>query len=88
MRECKQLKRALGVPSASRGLGAATTMTGTVANILTIVTVDLIGEITVIAGPILATITEIDVIIATTTAAMTGVTTTVAMTATTDETTT
>jgi hypothetical protein len=63
-------------------------MTGTVANILTTVTVDLIGEITVIAGPILATMTEIDVIITATTAAMTGVTTTVAMTATTDETTT
>jgi hypothetical protein len=54
-----------------------------VVNTSTTVTVDLIDEITVIAGPILATMTGIDMIIAATTAA----TTTVAMTATTDVTT-
>jgi hypothetical protein len=55
-----------------------------VANASTTVTVDLINEITVIADPILAMMTGIDVIIT----AMTGATTTVAMTATTGETTT
>jgi hypothetical protein len=50
--------------------------TGTVVNASTIVTVDLIDEITVIAGPILATTIGIDVIIAATIAAMTGATTT------------
>jgi hypothetical protein len=53
-----------------------------------IVTIDLIDEITVITGPILAMIIGIDVIIATTTTAMTDATTTVAMTATTGVTTT
>jgi hypothetical protein len=52
-----------------------------VANASTTVTVDLINEITVIADPILAMMTGIDVIIT----AMTGATTTVAMTATTGE---
>jgi hypothetical protein len=52
-----------------------------VANASTTVTINLIDEITVIAGPILATMIGIDVIIAVTTAAMTGATTTVAMTA-------
>jgi hypothetical protein len=47
-----------------------------VVNALTIVTVDLIDEITVTAGPILATTIGIDVTIDATTAAMTGVTTT------------
>jgi hypothetical protein len=46
----------------------------------TIVTVDLIDEITVIVGPILAMIIGIDVIIAATTATMIDATTTVAMT--------
>jgi hypothetical protein len=50
-----------------------------VANASTTVTIDLIDEITVIV------VTGIDVIIAATTATMTGVTTTVAMTATRDE---
>jgi hypothetical protein len=59
------------------------TTTATVANASTIVTVDLIDEITVTAGPILATTIGIDVIIAATTAMMTDATTTVAMTATT-----
>jgi hypothetical protein len=63
-------------------------LTGTVADASTTVTVDLIDEITVIASPILTTMTVIDVIIIATTAAMTGVMTTVAMTATTGETTT
>jgi hypothetical protein len=54
--------------------------TGTVANVSTIGIVDLIDEITVIIDPIFATMTGIDVIITTTTAAMIGATTTVAMT--------
>jgi hypothetical protein len=54
-----------------------------VANALTIVTADLIDEITVTAGPILVMTIGINVIITATTAAMTDVTTTVAMTATT-----
>jgi hypothetical protein len=58
------------------------------ANALTTVTVDLIDEITVIAGPILETMTGIDVIIAATTAVMTGAMTTVVMTTTTGITTT
>jgi hypothetical protein len=52
-----------------------------VANASTIVTVDLIDEITVTAGPILAMTIGIDVIIAVTTAVMTDVTTIVATTA-------
>jgi hypothetical protein len=60
-------------------------MTATVANTSTIVTVDLIDEITVTASPILAMTIGIDVIIAATTAAMTDVTTTIATTAMTDE---
>jgi hypothetical protein len=54
-----------------------------VANTSTIITIDLIDEITVTAGPILAMMIRIDVIIAATTAVMTDVMTTVAMTATT-----
>jgi hypothetical protein len=57
--------------------------TVTVANALTIVTVDLIDEITVTASPILAMTVGIDVIIAATTTTMTDMTTTVTMTATT-----
>jgi hypothetical protein len=63
--------------------GATGTTTGTVANTSTIVTVDLIDEITAIAGLILTMTIGIDVITAATTAAMTGATTIVAMTATT-----
>jgi hypothetical protein len=59
-----------------------------VANVLTTVTVDLIDAITVIAGPILTTMTGIDVIITATTAMITGATTTVAMTVATGVTTT
>jgi hypothetical protein len=59
-----------------------------VANISTTVIVDLVDKITVIAGPILAMMTGIDVIITATITAMTEVTTTVAMTATTGVTTT
>jgi hypothetical protein len=61
---------------------ATATTIATVANASTIVTVDLIDEITVTAGPILAMTIGIDVIIAATTAAMTDETTTIAMTAT------
>jgi hypothetical protein len=53
-----------------------------VVNATTIVTVNLINVIIVIAGPILTMMIGIDVIITATTAAMTDVTTTVAMTAT------
>jgi hypothetical protein len=59
-----------------------------VANATITVIVDLIDEITGIAGPILATMIGIDVIITVTAAAMTGATTTVVMTAMTSETTT
>jgi hypothetical protein len=52
-----------------------------VANGSTIVTVDLIDETTVTAGPILAVTIGIDVIIAVTNAVMTNVTTTITMTA-------
>jgi hypothetical protein len=58
-------------------------MIATVANASTIVTVDLIDEITVTEAPILTMMIGIDVIITTTTAAMTDVTTTVAMATTT-----
>jgi hypothetical protein len=51
-----------------------------VANASTIVTVDLIDEITVTAGPILATMIGIDVIITATTAATTNTMTTITMT--------
>jgi hypothetical protein len=57
--------------------------TVTVANASTIITVDLIDEITVTVGPILAMTLGIDAIIVTTTAVITDVTTTVATTATT-----
>jgi hypothetical protein len=53
-----------------------------VVNASTIVAVDLIDEITMIAGPILATTIGIDVITAATTVVATGATTTIAMTAT------
>jgi hypothetical protein len=52
-----------------------------VVNASTTVTVNLINEITVTKGPVLATTIGIDVIIVATTAAMTDATTTVAMTA-------
>jgi hypothetical protein len=82
MKECEQLKRALGVPlSTPRVLGATTTMTGMVANVSTTIIVDLIDEIIVIAGRIHTTVTGTDVIITMTTAAMIDATTTVAMTA-------
>jgi hypothetical protein len=51
--------------------------TAMAANASTIITVDLIDEITVTADPILATTIGIDVITAATTAAMTDATTTV-----------
>jgi hypothetical protein len=58
------------------------TTTAMVGNASTIVTVDLIDEIIVTVGPILAMMIGIDVIIAATTAAMKDVMTTVAMTTT------
>jgi hypothetical protein len=62
--------------------------TGTMANVSTTVIVDLIEEIIVITGPILAMMIGINVNIAATTAAMTDAKITVAMTATTGMTTT
>jgi hypothetical protein len=59
-----------------------------VANASTTVTVNLIDEITMIAGHILALMTGIDVIIVATTASMIDATTTIAMIATTGVTTT
>jgi hypothetical protein len=88
MRECEQLKCALGVPFASKKTRSNNNATATVVNASTIVTVDLIDEITVTAGPIIAMMTGTDVIITATTAVMTDATTTVAMTATTGVTTT
>jgi voltage-gated potassium channel Kch len=82
MRECEQLKRALGVLSTSKKTRTIATTTATVVNASTIVTVDLIDEITVTTGPILAMMIGIDVIITATTAAMTDATTTVVMTTT------
>jgi hypothetical protein len=67
---------------------AMATTTVTVANALTIVTVDLIDEITVTASPILAMTIGIHVIIAATIAVMTDVTNTVTTTAMTGATTT
>jgi hypothetical protein len=55
-------------------------MTGTVISDTTIVTVDLIDVIAVIAGPIVAMTTVIDVIIAAIIAVRTDVTTIVSMT--------
>jgi hypothetical protein len=60
MRECEQLKHALGVPSTSKKLGATAMTTTMVVNASRIATVDLIDEITVTADPILAmTITAV-----------------------------
>jgi hypothetical protein len=59
-----------------------------VANASTTVTVDLIDEINVIVGPILAMMAGVDVITATTTVVLTDAMTTVGMTATTGVTTT
>jgi hypothetical protein len=56
-------------------------MIATVANASTTVTVDLIDQITVTAGPIPAMMIGIDVIIAATATAMTDVTATIVMTA-------
>jgi hypothetical protein len=60
---------------------AATTTTGTVTSATTIVTADLIDVITVIAGPIVAMMTGIDMIITAIIAATTDVTTIITMTA-------
>jgi hypothetical protein len=71
----------LGVPKIHRQQGATATTIAMVVNASTIVTVDLIDEITMTVDPILATMTGIDVIIAATIAATTDAMTTVAMTA-------
>jgi hypothetical protein len=81
MRECEQLKRALGYHLPPRRPGATATTTTIVVSASAIVTVDLIDEITETVDPILAMTMGIDVIIAATTAAMTDATTTVAATA-------
>jgi hypothetical protein len=78
MRECKQLKRALGVPSELRRPRAPTTTTKTVISVSITVTVDLIDVITVTAGLTVAMMTGIDAIITATTTAMTDATTIVA----------
>jgi hypothetical protein len=87
MRECEQLKRALGVPSSPRRPRAATTTTRTVTSASIIVTVDLIDVITVTAGLIVAMTTWIDEITAATTAVMTDATIIITTTATTGVTT-
>jgi hypothetical protein len=87
MRECEQLKHALGVPSESRRPRATTTTTRTVTSISTTITVDLIDVITVTAGPIVAKTIGIDAIISATTSAMTNATTIIATIATTGVTT-
>jgi hypothetical protein len=70
-------------PSSPRRPRAAIITTGTVTNASITVTVNLIDVITVIAGPIVAMTTGIDLIITATTAAMIGamiIVTTTAMT--------
>jgi hypothetical protein len=82
MRECEQLKRALVVSSTSKRTRSSNNNDQNGDQRSTTLTVDLIGEITVIVDPMLATMTGIYMIIVATTSAMTGVTNTVAMTAT------
>jgi hypothetical protein len=81
MRECKQHKRALGVPSTSKRTRSSNNddRNGGQRYDNCNCTPDLRDYM--IAGPILATMIGIDVIIAAITAAMTGVTTTITMTA-------
>jgi hypothetical protein len=78
MRECEQLKSALGVSSTSKKTKSNDDRK--VVNASTIVTVDLIDEITVIVDPILAMIIGTDVIITATITGMTDATTTTLMT--------
>jgi hypothetical protein len=73
MRECEQLKHALGVSPDSRKPRATTTTTRMAASISTTGTVNLIDVISAIADPILAMTTGIDVIIIATITAMTTV---------------
>jgi hypothetical protein len=79
MRECEQLKRALGYPQNPRRPRETTMTTKTATAVTTTVTVDLIDVITVTANPTVATTMGTDVIIAATTAATTDATTTIAM---------
>jgi hypothetical protein len=83
MRECEQMKRALGVPPNPRRPRAATMMTRMATNTSTTIIVDRIDAITVTVGPIVATTIGIDMIIVVTTAAMTDAITIVIMIATT-----
>jgi hypothetical protein len=76
MRECEQLKRALGVPSTSKKTRSNRNDDRNGVNASTTVTVDLIDEITVTIDPILATRIGIDMIIVATTDATTTVATT------------
>jgi hypothetical protein len=77
MRECEQLKRALGVPSDSK---KTKSNNNDDRNDGQRTTVDLIDVIIVITDPIIATMTGIDFIIAATIAAITDATITIAMT--------
>jgi hypothetical protein len=70
MRECEQLKRALGVPSESKKAKSDNNDDQNGNRRYDNVIVDLIDVITATADPIVATTTGIDVIIAATTAAM------------------
>jgi hypothetical protein len=76
MRECEQLSMLLGYHLLPRRPEATATMTAMVVNASTIVTVNLIDEITTTTNPILTMTIEIDVIIAATIAATTTVVTT------------
>jgi hypothetical protein len=80
MRECEQLKRALGVPSDSKKTKSNNNDDRNGGQSFGIVTVDLINVITMIAGPIIIMMTGIDVIIAATITMMTDATITVATT--------
>jgi hypothetical protein len=80
LRQREQLKCASKYPPSPKRPRAATTTIGTATSASTTVTIDLIDVITVIAGPIVAMTTGIDMIIAATTAAMTDATTIIPMT--------
>jgi hypothetical protein len=80
MRECEHLKRALGVPSTSKKTKSNSNDDRNGGQRFENRNVDLIDEIIVTADPILAMTIGNDVIITTTTAAMTHVMTTVVTT--------
>jgi hypothetical protein len=87
MRDCEQLKRALGVPSDSKKTESNNNDDRNSGQRFDIVTVDLINVITMITGPIVIMMTGINVIIAATITVMTDATITVATTITTGVTT-